>query len=201
MKLPNSWGEVTIAQYLKIHTITEKIVDPLERGIQIIAALTGKPVKEVEQLKVNEINEMVVTLDFLKALPSERLPLEFKLKGRKFKAIIFQHEMTAAQFIDYSSVCKTVTTNDALVYEMHNLLGCFCVEGKRKLFNYKYEYQGYNKLGEFFYDNMPLSIAYPFFVFFCNVWLNLLPPMQDYFQQQALMNLQKARNKITELVN
>lgn len=202
MKLPKSWGEVTIEQYLKVHTIVKTIADPIERGIHIIAALSGSTFKEVEQLKVAQLNGYVAQLHFLSELPTERLPLQFKLGGKRYKALIFQHEMTAAQFIDYSSVCRQAQSPEDLVYQMHKLLGCFCIPGKRKfwLAPYTYIYDGYDKEAELFYKRMPMTIAYPFYIFFCNVWLSLLPPMEDYFRKEALANLIKPVPK-KEIVN
>ena len=192
MNIPKGWHEVSIKQFLNAHSIaTSKVItDSVERMLHTIAIMGGVTYKELETVKLKHIYEYNNQLAFLSELPSERLPLEFTLDGKKYKAMIFQHEMTASQFIDYCAVCKD--GGDDLIYSMHKLLACFCVPKGEK-------YNGYIDNAEVFYNKMPVTMAYPFFVFFCKVAENLLPAMEDYFRHKALKNLKKAKKLLSQV--
>lgn len=198
MNIPKSWSEVTIKQFLDTYSIsTSKVItDPLERSLHTISAMAGITYKEVEALPITKIHEYNAQLSFLSELPSERLPLSFTLDGTKYKAMIFHNEMTAAQFIDYCSVCKA--TGEDLIYSMHKLLACFCVPRTRRL-PAEYKYDGYTEQAEIFYNKMPVSMAYPFYVFFCKVAENLLPVMEDYFRNKTLKNLKEAKKILNQV--
>ena len=186
MNIPKGWHEVTIKQFLSAHSIAVStvITDSIEKMLHTIAIMAGITYKELESVKLKDIYHYNEQLGFLSELPEERLPLEFTIDGKKYKAMIFQHDMTAAQFIDYCSVCKD--SGEELLYSMHKLLACFCVPKGEK-------YNGYIDTAEIFYNKMPVTMAYPFFVFFCKVAENLLPVMEDYFRKQTLTNLKKAK--------
>jgi len=96
--------------------------------------------------------------------------------------------MTGAQFIDYSTVCKDVPKEET-VYHIHELLGCFCSEK---------EYKGYTEVAEVFYEKMTMDIAYPYYVFFCNVLTNLLPAMESYLKQETKKQMEKVKKILKE---
>ena len=65
---------------------------------------------------------------------------------------------------------------------MHELIAALClteVDGK-------YVYEGYDKTADGFLE-MPMSVAYPYYVFFCKVLINLQQPILE----SSLKNLKK----------
>lgn len=199
MKVPKSWSEVTIATFYKYHAAVKfKRTDepPLETEIRILSALTGQDFKAIEAMKVTEIKEQISQLAFIGTLPSKRLPLEFKLDGRKWKANIFQTDMTGGQFIDYSAISERVKRDkEDIIYSMHEFLACFCIPEDDKG---EFVYQGYTKTAQVIEEKMTIDMAYPFFVFFSNVLKKLYPRIQDYLNKQTKKNLKTLKKQINK---
>ena len=112
--------------------------------------------------------------------------MAFEIDTIKYKPVIFYKDMTGAQFIDYSSICKDIP-KDELIYHIHELLGCFCVHKK---------YEGYNETAEIFHDKMTMDIAYPYYVFFCKVLTGLQPDMENYLISKAKEQMRQVRKLI-----
>lgn len=192
MEIPKGWPDVSIDTYLKCFTIEKMRKEdepPHETKIKTIAVLTGHDIKVIEDMKMTDFYELDEKLSWRNTLPKERLPLEFKFDNREWKAIVFQHEMTAGQFVDYSSILdKANKAKEDTVYHMHEFLATFIVPKGEK-------YAGYTKHSELFYDKMTMDIAYPFFVFFSNVLTRLSPHIQRYFLKQTKKNLKELRKQ------
>lgn len=202
MQLADSWGKVTIRQFLERETIIKTISDPIERGMHVIATMGNVDYKEVEKLTPIEVIQHQKKLSFLDTtLPSERLPLEFELNGVPYKAIIYQSElegnqlMKGGQFGDYWGVCNRANAGkpEDAIYEMHNFLACFCVAGKKEKGQPFFKYRGYTREANNFYENMTMDIAYPFYVFFLNVWKNFSAITEASFRNQSRKNLKMLR--------
>lgn len=183
MTLPTSWSGVTITQYHKLITIFNLFKeDAVERNIHLLALFTNQGIKEIEKMKVTDLINEAKKLSFLENLPTdERLSVTFKLKDKEYKAILINAEMDAGQFIDFSHAGKECSSEE-LPYHMHELIACMC---KQKTDN-GWEYKAYTETSEDFLE-MPMSIAYPYYVFFCKVLINLQKPIQEY----SLKNLKK----------
>lgn len=173
-----NWKDITIKKYLEIHTINEKITDSLEREIHLIACIKDTTYEEIEKMNLKDLTKESASLSWMQELPSSKIPLFFKFKGSRYQATIITQEMTAGQFIDFTTVCNNVKKEE-LVYQMASLIACMVKRKKLmwKLPFVKYEYEGYDKYN---FEDLPMSIAYPYFVFFCNVLTNLLPAMENY---------------------
>lgn len=183
VELPLSWGQVTIERGIKAYAVqTSSIIDDvIERDMRLIAALSGASLKDVEGLQVDEIKKLSKQLEFTKQLPSERLPLEFKINDRQYKGMMDCRKMKGRQFADYTLACKESQGADA-IYNMHKFMATFCVPIDTG-------YVGYDKEEDNIYKHMTMDLAYPWFVFFCQVAKRLYPYTQTYF-------LQKARNEL-----
>ena len=198
MQLPKSWADVTISQYYQMVSIYNVCKnDVVLQEMKILALLSGKPFKDVEDMTMSQITASISNMAFLSELPSEKITPQFKLKGNYYKAILLTKQMQAGQFIDFSSVGKDCQA-DELVYHMHELLACMCL--KRGEFNwgkfsFEYVYEGYDSISDDFLE-LPMSIAYPFYVFFCNVLINSQKPIQDYFLNKAKKEIKKVEKML-----
>lgn len=200
VKLPKGWHEVNVDTFLKYNTIlTSKAVDPLDLEVNIISCFSGLSVKEVESLKTKQILKLAKSLEFLKKLPDTKVALSFKCKGKTYKACLLMEDLTGGQFMDFSNILKGTKPED-YVYRMTDLIGAMCIEREFGLFYdkgrvsiYRYKYQGYAANSEVFKD-LPISIAYPYYVFFCKVMGASFPYIQDYLSKK-LLKLTKKMNR------
>ncbi|OHB92405.1 MAG: hypothetical protein A2Z57_12045 [Planctomycetes bacterium RIFCSPHIGHO2_12_39_6] len=188
MRLPKSWSEISIGQYQQIITILSVYKDPIEREVKLIAFLSGKTEAEIEGLTVKQITDKARSLGFLYGQPPQgKVHTHFKCKGRKYQAVILTEGMTAGQFIDFNNAGKGASEEE-LPYHMHELIACMCKT--RKLFWQKWEYIPYDKTCDDLLS-LPMTIAHPYFVFFCQVLINLQEPIQDYFHEKIKMSEKK----------
>jgi len=200
MNLPKSYADITISQYLKIYTLTKRIKDPMELGMNLLATLKGVSYKEIENLPVSKILAENKQLEFLNELPADKkIRMSFRLNRKIYKAILFHKDMTAGQFIDFSSVCKDVPKEDS-IYHIHELIACMCVrrQWQWKIPFWKWVYDGYEDTAQLFYDNMTMNVAYPYFLFFCNVSAGLSKAIADYSISRTIEEIGKMKKMIKE---
>ena len=71
MKVAKSWKEVTIKQFQEVYLILmEQDLEPLDRNIHLISALSVKNFEEVESLPFSEFKRLVKQTEFLHSLNS-----------------------------------------------------------------------------------------------------------------------------------
>lgn len=187
MELPKSWQEVDIETFLKYYTAsTKKWSDPIDREVHTLSIFSGISTKDIEKLKTKELSARIKELDFLKEMPSDKVALSFICNGSRYKACLTMDEMTAGQFMNFSTLLKDLKPED-YIYNIAELLGCFCIKRTYQI-QYpfiKYEYTGYKETAEVLKKHLPISVAYPYFVFFCNVIQKSLPAIQSYLEKEV----------------
>lgn len=187
MKLPQGWHEVTINKFLEYQTIlTSKLTDQIDLEVNILACFGSCHVKEIEKLKTKEIIRFSKTLSFLKELPTEKIPYQFKLAGNTYKVAFTIEDMTAGQFMNFSDILKGVKPED-YVYHMADLIGSMCIKrtvgifwNNGRLSFIRYQYDGYKDNAKIFNQYMSIEQAYPMYVFFCKVMEKFPTATQDY---------------------
>ena len=98
-KLPTSWSEVTLEQYVQLShvLITEPDAENpfvgTDNTVKVIAVLTGLSVEELEERPYVDIAYLAERMSFLQTLPEARKNLPFKL--RKLEDIPYD------QFVSY----------------------------------------------------------------------------------------------------
>lgn len=196
MQLPKGWHEVSIDQLLKYNTIlTSKLQDPIDIEVSLLACFSSVDRAEIEKMRVGELTGLIKKLAFLKELPSTKIAPSFICNGKKYKASLIAEDMTADQFMNFSDILKGVKPEDYL-YQMAELIGAMTI---RRKFTMKYPfihytYDGYKANAAEFRNHLPVSIAYPYFVFFCKVMEKSFPVIQDYLTKE-LKKLKKSSQK------
>ena len=193
--LPKSWNEVTLNKFIEVCSIEGLIKDPIDKEVRIISALSGRTIEDIENLKITEISKMASGLKFMHTLPSEKkIKTGFRYNGHVYKACLIFSDMTAAQFIDFSTICKDVKSED-MIHQAGNLVGSM-VQRRKYQMKYPflvYEYIGYDKVD---FGEMPMSQIYPYYVFFCNVLTNLYKDIKS----SSIKKVKKQSKKIKKLL-
>lgn len=187
-----TWADITVEQYYKLYAIN-KVADVIDQQVQTLACLLGVEDSEIEKMTVSQIVKEMKPFEFLKQLPDGKpLTVSFALGGKRFKPILVSSDMTATQFIDFSSIGKNVKPED-LIYEMHKLIAVMCqtrkIKGKHPFIFY--EYEGAKNFDLFL--KLPMSIAYPFYVFFCNVSMNLQTPIKNSLEKTMKKEMREVK--------
>jgi hypothetical protein len=184
MKLPSSWKQITIKQYLEIDTIIKDTsLELVERYIQILAAISGQSTDYFESIPIRKLKEYIRKLDFL-SHPEEiktKIPSSFWLKGRRYSVSWRVTTLTGGQYIDLNVFTKD---KDAITANLHNIMAVLCLPRKWWVFKSKYNGQQHKDRAALFYDNLSMAIAYPLAVFFCNLSVKLMPHIVLYLEEQ-----------------
>lgn len=193
--LPKSWDDITLNKFIEICSIEGLIKDPIDKEVRIIAALSGKTIESIENLKITEISKLASGLKFMQTLPSEKkIKTSFRFEGHVYKACILFSDMKAGQFIDFSTICKDVKPED-MIHQAANLVGAM-VQRRKYQMTYPFlvhEYVGYDKTN---FGEMPMSQIYPYYVFFCNVLTNLYKDIES----SSIKKVKKQTKKIKRLL-
>lgn len=101
------YTDINIRQYIWLMDYLDgNGEDPLSIQLSILAYLTGKNESELEEMPLDKYNALAESIEFLTVAPVAR---EIKgnkimIKGRKFRLLKNWKDMTAGQYIDYTSL-------------------------------------------------------------------------------------------------
>lgn len=176
MKLPNSWEGVTLQQFYDLQKF--KGDDELEFYITAISILGNVPIQEVNQMKAKEFGDLIKQLSFLNTdIPKQPVKDKFRFEDNVYKVNLEPKEITAGQYIDISTFSKEEAGG-----KFHYFISILTFD----------EYDGKEMLerAEKF-KGLPITIAYPIAVFFCDHYDNLM----SNIQQSLIDQMAKANNQ------
>lgn len=180
MRIPKSWKEITIRQFIRVdEAIKAEYDEPIDQHIAIIAAVCNVSVDDILRLDKNELPKIVESLSFLHNLDSisTKWPKWFVINGRVFKPVQKLDKLTAGQYIDLMTFAKDPMPN------LHKVLATLCLPVKWFRAQ-KYDGRKHAELSQFFYENLTMDIAYPIALFFCKVLENCTPHILDYLEKE-----------------
>lgn len=192
MKLPKSWHDITVGKYSQIYSIIQKGLDPLDQKIEILSVLTGMSVDDILAIDLSEFTKINDQIAFIQNMNiSEKLVLDYKINGYKFRANVKITEQKASQYIDIMNYLKQ---KDAFYLHLHDVIANI---SEQQVGWFKKKKITKKELSQMIYDKMPITEAYPIMVFFWNLWNNLMPDIKTYLDSQIKqMEKEVIRQKI-----
>lgn len=192
MKLPQTWSEVNIGQYIELSKLKNE-GDAIEYQISIISILSGKTYGEVSRLPIDELKESIRQTAFIQSLPTGKLKNNLQLNSRQYKINYDLTKLFAGEYIDLKSWTKTPELTQE---NLHNILALFIKPVKRNWFYRPVPVaetleQRQEKANEFL-QHLSVDVAYPMAVFFCTLLSNLTSATLEY-------TLKKTREKTRSL--
>lgn len=190
-KLPKSWKDITIKQFIEISKITEKeSVDNIDTKIKLLCVFTGRNDDYFLSLNYKEFNRLCNKLSFLNNLDiSQRLIYNFKIGGTRYVVNPFINELQTAEYIDLHTFLKS---KESINENLHKILAIF-VKPKHKWFGLKKVYMKRGEIAEVLLNQMPITVAYPLCVFFCELLKNSIVTTKDYLDKQMKAVLKEAK--------
>lgn len=187
-KLPKSWKDITIKQFIEVSLLTEKGGDDIDIKIKLLCAFTGKPEDFFLALDYKKFNQLCSRLNFLNELTmSEKLIYNFKIDGIKFMVNPNVSELSTAEYIDLVSF---ISTKESIQSNLHKILAIF-IKPKHKWFGLKKVYMPRGKIAELLLNKMSITTAYPLCVFFCELLNNSTKITKDYLEKEMKKLLKK----------
>ena len=161
--LPTSWNGVTINQFNQLSKI-QKLDDDdnFDIVIEILHVLSEVPRPILSQVNLHALVKMYKALDFINELNfSTELQGFIKIDKQIYKCEFDLSKMNANQYMSLKNIIKSGN----IVDNIHEILAIFFIPiGK------KFNEISYNKIAELFYTELSIDVAYPFAVFFCNLY-------------------------------
>jgi len=126
-KLPNTWDELTLKDYIKLSPVindidedviqdpdlfTIKILSDLDKNIKIISLLSDTPVDAIEKLTMVQLNELVNRIAFINNVPDKP---KTTVKYKSFD------QLTYDNFITFEKLSMDFTPDNVLTTAIYNL--------------------------------------------------------------------------------
>jgi hypothetical protein len=184
MKLPKSWYDINIEVFAQVYNILQidckTPIERLDQNAQLISLLGGIHYDIVMNWSVNQMKDEFNKISFVRNLPSDFKNSQFKLGGFTWKVNRDITKLTAAQYIDLSSLTENP---DSIMDNLPSLLCLFCSPHKKKWFKLKPIELDFKTKREIL-KRTPVTIAYPLAVFFCKVLENLIIDIAPFLKEK-----------------
>lgn len=190
-----TWKDITIEKFLKIQAVISIEKEPFERTLSTLAVIKGIKKKELDLIPLVKLQKELRELKFLDEPLPQKIHINFKVKGRTFRACTDISKINTAQYIELMDYAKENPLD-----HIHHFMAILCDEVQGFGFmKYKVPYSGeaQKEKAELFYKHLAIDIAYPQSLFFCNVLKNLMPSMQTYLEKQKKKLTKELQTLIT----
>ena len=186
--------KLTVGQYQALYAIAKSEDDELEKSVQSVSVVTGKPVSEVENMPLNEfnaLNRQIVTN--INALRLNTKPVSFLKVGKKLYQVNYKiGTLTAGQNTELQHWFK----EKDWICNMDKILASVAVPIKRYLW---VKLPAKNKPAhEVIAEDMQavdFSEAFGCVVFFCKIFAGSIKSTLPYLEE-AMMKSGKTREQV-----
>lgn len=195
-RLPRDYSEVTIKQLIELKAIDEdKTIDAepaphLTRALLRLSVFNDVPYEELESMPISELKDDIKKLGFLDTLPSDKKIEWFKCGGYWWKVNYDITKLSAGSYIDLDMYVKDP---EKVLENTHKIMSLFCTPFKWLRKTKLPDEVMWDKL-----KDVPVSVAYPLTVFFCNLFSNLIKSLPDFLQSES-EKLMKEAKELQEL--
>lgn len=189
------WNKITIEQFVKTQAIiNQEPEDELDLHAQkklIAEIITGKSIEEIENMLMSDIDN--IYLECLTPSLPQKIMKRFKLNGVKYEFDLEATDLTSGR---YMSIMESIKGNP--LDNLHSVLFNIAHPIKRNALGvfkrYNFEANEVHKRIEDF-KQMPIFIANPIAVFFCN----LSKALTDVSVDSSLAKLNLMKREMEEL--
>lgn len=160
-----TWSDLKIYQFQELYSIiTDKELDDLGKMIYAMAYMEDKPVAEIEGYSLKQYNELCNKYSWLQQIDlPEQCQRKYVHGGVNYEIVYEFDKLKAGQYIDLNQAAKDPIAN------MHEIMATLVYD---RWENYSTEHK---RRAQLFRETMPISFAYPWAVFFCNVLVKSAP--------------------------
>ena len=113
MKIPKRYEDLTVNQFQQLEELkTNTLLDNLDKAVLRLSILSGKSVKEIEDLSPTKVYDVLMDAIFLTVPVTQMVtPENIKLGGIKFRYMQEIHEYNIAQEKDWKEIIKNNDNN------------------------------------------------------------------------------------------
>lgn len=189
--IPKDFSGITIGQFIELQNIKSIDSDVIDFMVDFVSTISNLTYKEAANLSVADLRKIYDSLGwFNEGVKETSITERYELDGVMYCANIDISKITANQYVSIMTALKNGT--DANLH--HIMAALYIPYGK------KYDDIPANEVAEKFYKNMPITIAYPLAVFFCNLLKDSMKDINLYLSSQAMSKTRQALKEVAELV-
>jgi len=198
IEIPTSWNDITIGHYIQLRPILSTEMNDVSKVINILCVLTGKKREEIKELSVEQYHKLVKKMSFLNTeLPKELKKKRFLVGGKWYEFKYEANKLLFGEYVNLMEILQKANNNEEVIYQnLHTILTIICRPVYKTMFGYKdAEVDGevIRQTAENFYNNMPITIAYPIGVFFYNRLPTLTKVIKTSLMETANKKIKEAQ--------
>lgn len=200
IKVPTSWNDISIGQYIELRPVLNAEMNDLERLIYLLAVLLKKPTQDIEKIKITDYQLIRKKMSFLwdQDLPRE-VQRYFTVEGKSFEVVLNARELNGGQYMSVATKLKGAENDPEHVYNnLHSIIASITIPVQKGKLGWKQmniDPSYFQDTGELFYHHLPMSVAYPIGVFFYNLSKSLMISTKDYLNKN-LTEAQKMKEEV-----
>lgn len=176
-----TWKDVTVAQFRDIDNITNSDLSDEEKNYELVSTILQIDEMRLDTLSLSQIKTKMEQLEFLNTLPESKLPRFVFHQRRLYKVCVDLSTLTVGRYAELKEYTKVKDEiNGKLNWILTTILQPCTWYGAEK----KRDVKKLNDLAERF-DQLPMTVAYPIAVFFCQLLLNLNESMETFLALEA----------------
>ena len=188
--IPTTWEDVTLEKYINLRPILQTDQTPVERVINILCVLTGEKREQIMNIKLVDYHSILKKMDFLNTeLPTTLKGKYFEINNDWYEFKLDAKTLLFGEYIYSMEILQKAADNEEVIFSnLHRLLTTICRPVKKVNNKFKpIEMNGelIRKTSDNFYSHMPITIAYPISVFFCNHLPNLMQDIKTSLMRTA----------------
>ena len=178
--IPTKWEDVTIGNYINLRPILNTELKPIERVVNILAVLTGEKKEVIKNISLDQYKTIKEKMSFLETdLPKELKEKRFKIGAQWYKFELKAQNLAFGEYINMMEILQSAKDR---------ILTTICRPIGKKFFRWKdikVDGELLRHTQKNFFDNMPMTIAYPIGVFFYTHWESLTEIIKTCLMEEA----------------
>ncbi len=205
LDIPTSWDDITIGQFVELQPVLKSDMGLIKKVNSVLSVLTGNPVDDLENVAASENNirayrDISNTLSFMNDYTNMgEVVSTFKLKGKRYALNLDIEAMDAGQYISLMDILKKANSNpEETINYTHEILACLIHEIKGPRFKRRavYDELNYRDTCNLFWNELPISTAYPLTVFFCKVWEDCTKSLHESLLNQSTEIMEEVKKDL-----
>ena len=201
LKIPTSWEDITLGQYIELRPILQTKEDDIKRVINILCVLTGKKREEIRNVTIPDFHKLVKKMSFLNdPLPKQLNKRRFLIGGKWYEFKLDAKKMLFGEYISVMEILQKSGDNEDLLFNnLHKILTVICRPVYKTLFGFKsVDIDGdlIRETANNFYNNMPITIAYPIGVFFYQRYPTLTETIKTSLMEEAEKKIKEVKTDL-----
>lgn len=186
MKIPQSWKDITINQYIETLPSSMEGKSDIEAIIHRLKVLCNISHEQARDTTVSRMYEVIEQLKFMEQPPKGVYKKRFKLNGQWYEVSPDIRDHKADNYMFCMDRLKELNRDpETIEKNLHLIMAIVCIPMKRSGFKWvKDEQKDILKLSTEFYEDLTMDIVFPISVFFCELSRSLTGIINDSLTQR-----------------